>query len=419
MSRLRLLSTVFLVFFICWSSQGQDTLRVNLLQADSIFLSSSYQLLAASMNVEAERAQIIQARIYPNPVFTADLNAYDPQNQKAFHVGNTGQKAFQLEQLIILGGKRKAQIDLARTNAAIAELELQDLTQHLKFRLHSSLFALGQQVSVLRKYDRQLALLDSLLTAYRIQADKGNIPLSELVRLKGAYLKLNNDRAELNKEYFATQVVLQQLLQTSSVVKFRFSEGDIERYIRILSPDELIATARSNRPDLLIAVQNSTLAEQYLRLQKRTAVPDVEVFGNYDQRSGAFTDQVNVGFSIPLPLWDRNQGNIRSAKFRLQESDYLKEALLNEVNSEIRNGYALYAQTVSEYRKANEMYDSDFEFTVNGMTENFKKRNVSILEFIDFFEAYNEVLTELARIKTQLVTSAEELNLLVGKDIYR
>ncbi len=52
------------------------------------------------------------------------------------------------------------------------------------------------------------------------------------------------------------------------------------------------------------------------------------------------------------------------------------------------------------------------------MISNFQKRNVSIIEFIDFFEAYNEVQTELSRIKTQLVSSAEYLNLLTGKDIY-
>jgi cobalt-zinc-cadmium efflux system outer membrane protein len=86
--------------------------------------------------------------------------------------------------------------------------------------------------------------------------------------------------------------------------------------------------------------------------------------------------------------------------------------------SSLQNQYASYLQTVSEYRKALALYSEDFETTVKGMTNNFQKQNVSIVEFIDFFEAYNEVLTELARIKKQLVMSAEQLNLLIGKDIY-
>lgn len=399
--------------------KAEDTLRLNIWQADSIFLTKNYYLLASSMNIEEKKAQILQSRLYPNPVFTADLNAYDPENKKPFHVGNSGQKAFQLEQLIILGGKRKAQIEMAKTDASIAELEFQDLNQHLKFKLHSSLFALGQQETVLKKYDRQLSLLDDLLDSYKVQAEKGNLALSELVRLKGAYLKLNNDRAELFKDYFNTQADLQKLLQTGLVVQFRFSEEDIAKYVKVMDASELMDIAANNRPDLLIAKLNGKLSEQDLQFQKRSAVPDLAVFGSYDQRSGAFTDQVNIGFSVPLPFWNRNQGNIRSAQYRVQETDYRQRALSNEVDSEIRNGHALYNQTVSEYRKTLDMYDSSFELTINGVTENFRKRNISIIEFIDFFEAYNEVQTELARIKTQLVSSAEELNLLVGKDIYR
>ncbi len=66
------------------------------------------------------------------------LNAYDPQNDKVLHVGPTGQKSFQIDQLILLGGKRKSQIELARTDVAIAELEFQNLARQLKFKLHQA-----------------------------------------------------------------------------------------------------------------------------------------------------------------------------------------------------------------------------------------------------------------------------------------
>ncbi|MNY00683.1 hypothetical protein D3C86_1331890 [compost metagenome] len=90
----------------------------------------------------------------------------------------------------------------------------------------------------------------------------------------------------------------------------------------------------------------------------------------------------------------------------------------NEIVSRINNSYSYYIQTVSEYQKSLELYNDDFEKTVEGITLNFKKRNVSITEFVDFFESYNDVLAELMRIKTQLVISAEQINLLTGKDIY-
>jgi cobalt-zinc-cadmium efflux system outer membrane protein len=408
----------FILFLFTYSAKAQDTLKINLQQADSIFIANNFYLLASSMNIEAQKAQIIQAKLYPNPIFTADLNAYDPENNKPLHIGNKGQKVFQVEQLILLGGKRKLEIEMAKTNVRIAELEFQQLVRQLKFRLHSNLFTVGQQQFLLSRYNSQLALLDTLLSAYQIQADKGNIPLKDVVRLKGAYLKLNNNRAELLKQYYEAQTNLQTLLQTTSLIEFQFSEQDIVKYIKLNSLPELKNEALSNRPELLIIQQDKILAEQYLQYQKRLAIPDVNLFASYDQRGGAFNNQVNAGITIPLPFWNRNQGNIKSSQFKLKEADYNLQALQNEILSDLQNSYAYYSQTVSEYQKATTLYNQDFEITVKGMTDNFQKQNVSIIEFIDFFEAYNEVLTELARIKTQLVISGEQLNLLIGKDIY-
>lgn len=399
-------------------AQSSDTLYVNLRQADSIFLANNYYLLASSMNIEAGKARIIQARLYPNPVFTMDLNAYDPENQRAFHVGATGQKFFQLEQLILLGGKRKAEIELAKTDVEIAELEFQNLLRQLKFKLHTELMEIGQQQVLLNKYDAQLALLDSIITAYEVQVNKGNIPLKDFVRLKGMYLNLNNDRAELLKEHFSSQADVQVLLQTQNVVVFRFSDEDLKDYIKVKSLDELKSEALNHHPDLQIMRRNKDYADKYLKLQKRMAVPDMTVFTSYDQRSGAFNNQVNVGISMPLPFWNHNQGNIREARWKIRETGYLTDAMQLEVLSNLQNHFALYTQTVVEYQKATRLYNEDFDITFKGMSENFQKRNVSLIEFVDFFESYNLVLAELARMKTQLVTSAELLNLSIGKDVY-
>ncbi len=397
---------------------AQDTLRIDVQQANSIFLKNSFYLLASSMNIEARKAQVIQSKLYPNPIFTAEFNAYDVENNKVFHVGKTGQKSFQIEQLILLGGKRKKEIEMARTNTAIAELEFEQLTINLKYQLHSALFSAGQQESLLNKYNSHLELLDGLLSATQTQVDKGNIPIKEIVRLKGAYLKLNNDRAELLKDYFATQSTLQKILQVSSIVQFEFSENDIANYIKLIPLSELQSAATENRPELLIAQQNNLFMQQYLSYQKRLAVPDINLFVVYDQRGGTFHNEINSGISIPLPLWNRNQGNIKMAQFEVKESEYQIQAMENDIKTDIQNAFVYYTQTISEYTKANVLYNEDFEITINGMIDNFQKRNISIVEFIDFFESYNEVLNEVTRIKTQLVSSAEELNRLTGKDIY-
>jgi cobalt-zinc-cadmium efflux system outer membrane protein len=412
----RILFIIFTLF--SFFAKAQDTLKVNIQKADSIFLKNNFLLLASSMNIEAQKAQIIQAKIYPNPILTVDVNIYDPENNRAFHIGNTGQKFFQIEQLILLGGKRKTEIELAKTNAKIAELEFQQLLRQLIFRLHSNLFAIGQLQVLLVRYNEQLNLLETLLSSYEIQAQKGNISLKDVVRLKAAYLKLNNERAILLKEYSETQKSVQILLQTFSVVSFEFSESNISTYIQLKTLDEIKSEAKQNRPELQIIQNNKILAEQYLKHQKRLAVPDINVFANYDQRSGAFKNQINAGFAIPLPFWNRNQGNIKTSQFKSKEADYNLQTMEIEMYSELQIAFLLYTQTVSEYQKATSLYNADFETTINGMSDNFQKRNVTIIEFIDFFEAYNDAMNELTRIKTQLVISAEQINLLTGSNIF-
>jgi cobalt-zinc-cadmium efflux system outer membrane protein len=164
--------------------------------------------------------------------------------------------------------------------------------------------------------------------------------------------------------------------------------------------------------------QNKIQAQQYLLYQRRLAIPDVNLFASYDQRGGAFVNQVNAGISIPLPLWNRNQGNIRTSEYHLKQMDYYLQAMQQEKLSELQNNFALYRQAVADYNKASKLYNADFDLTFRGMSDNFRKRNVSLIEFVDFFESHNLVLAEVARMKTQLVTSAELLNLSIGIDIF-
>lgn len=400
------------------NAQAADTLKINLQQADSLFLVHNYYLLASSLKVEAQEAQIVQAKLYPNPIFSTLLTAYDPVNDKAFHVNSTGHKEFQLEQLLVLGGKRKSSIAIAELDAKIALLEFHWLVQQLKFQLHNDLYKLRQQQILLDRYSEQLSLLDTILTAHEAQVAKGNIPLQELVRLKGVYLNLNNERATLLTDYLQVQSNLQILLHTTKPVLFEHSKHDVDKYLKTQEFDRLLNEALVHQPNLLIAQQEVALASQHWQYQKRMAIPDINLFVGYDQRSGAFDNQINAGIAIPLPIWDRNQGNIKSSALRLKATQYLLEAHEIELIVELQNTLTVYEHAMSEYQKAMTLYNEDFDITFNGMLTNFKKRNISLIEFVDFFEAYNDVLAEMGRITTHLVQAAEQLNLLVGKEVF-
>lgn len=400
------------------SLHAADTLRVNLRQADSLFLASNYRLLTAALNVDAQRAQIVQARLYPNPVVTADLNALDPENERAFHVGRTGQMALQVEQLILLGGKRQAQVELAKTNTELAELELEDLMRHLRFELRKSYFAIGRHVFLLDRYTRQLEQLESLITAYSEQAAKGNVALKDLVRLKSEYLDLINVRAQIFEELFTEQATLQILLRTDRFVLPDTATAAYNRYISRFDDAFLLDAALSARPDYRATERLVAFSTQNTRLQRALAKPDVTVFGAYDQRSGAFVNQVNIGASMPLPVWNRNQGNIQSAKIGEQMAALGREELRTTIAVEIANRNRAYNQALAEYRKMLEIFNEDYDRILEGIADNFKRGNVNLVEFLDFFQAYTDALGTVSNVRQQLGLTAEHLNFLTATELF-
>lgn len=407
---------ILIIFSIHFSGWSNDTLRITIRQADSIFLAKNFDLLIAGLNIEQKKAEIIQARLYPNPVFTANLNAYDPDHKKAFHWGQTGQQAYQLEQLILLGGKRKSWIEIAQKQTDIAELEFEGLLKDLKFQLRSSFYYLDQQSALIEKYDAQIKMLTTIISAYEIQAAKGNVPLKDVVRLKGASLNLRGEKAELLRQYTEQLLKLQVLLQTDQIIKPAVDDQLFAQKVKILDEKTLIDEALANRPDFQVMQHYKELADLNLKMEKRMAIPDLNVFTSYDQRSGAFNNQIEAGFSIPLPLWNRNQGNIKIAELKKEQINYSVQQTELKLVTEVKAYLSMYNRAVRDYDVSSQLFSEDFDFTSKGMIESFQKGNIGLIEFVDFFESYNEALGDYSNIKVQLGIAAEQLNVIVGKE---
>jgi cobalt-zinc-cadmium efflux system outer membrane protein len=324
-----------------------DSIRLSIRAVDSLFLARNFDLLAGKMRIESQKALAIQARVFTNPVFTAEWNLYNPAKGKFLDVGEEGQKSFQLEQLLLLGGKRRNAMELAATNIRIAELEFEDLLRNLKFELHTSVYAYFEQQALLSSYNRQLVILDTVIRAYEELSVRGIVAARDLVRIKGTYLDLILSRAELMNTNQDLQVKLQTLLQLNAPLKPFIEERDYTGRIHSAKSDELTDLALRSRADYLLVVQNKVAAEQLINFQKSMAVPDLRVYGAYDQRGGAFVNQVNLGVSIPLPVWNRNRGNIQASRFQLREKEYSEAGLKSSIMAEVEASVLKYNQSVT------------------------------------------------------------------------
>ena len=396
----------------------QDTLRVSMEGAEKMFAEKNLLILAQSFQVEATKALEIQARLYPNAQISGEINAIDPQHEKYFNVGPQGQKAFQVQQLILLGGKRTKEMELARQNSMIASLEFEDLLRNLKLELHNTLYEVYFNHSAVSGFNKQLTLLDSIIVSYDRQAKKGNIPYKEVIRLKSIYIRINNEKTNFINDILDGQKKLQVLLQSTNYIA---PDVDINTWTKFEQQhpiDSLIDIALDQRPDYKISKANINYANLNLQYQKRLAIPDITLGGDYDQRGGAFINQVGLMFSMPLPLTNRNQGNIKAAEQQTKAVVTLEQQAKSEITAHVTNSWLALNRSVQEYTKARTMYNADFTTVFNGVSENFQKRNITLLEFVDFFESYNETVVNMNHIERQVALSAEQLNYSIAYPLY-
>ena len=393
---------------------------VTLQDCESQFLKNNLFLLASQYNIDASKALTIQARIWDNPSITAELNAYNPERNQYFDIGKQGQKAFGIEQLIYLGGKKRNEIKLAQTNEKLAELQFNDLLRTLKLQLRKSFFTVYYNKKSLETTDNQLAHIEDLISSYSVQVQKGNIPLRDLVRLQSLYLNFKNERMEVINENIEEEANLKLLLNSTESIVPDISKEEFNKYLVTIPfdlktfQDEAIA----NRPDYLAKQKDIESNEINVKWQKSLSIPDITVGANYDQRSGAFNKEANLTLGIPLPLWNKNKGNIKYAQTILEQSKIEKQNFDLQLQTEITSAWNKWDESRKNYVVIKPTVNSDFEAVYNGILTNFQKRNISLLEFTDFMESYNQASIQINELKKKVVLSGEELNSTINKDLF-
>ncbi|GEL11374.1 outer membrane protein, cobalt-zinc-cadmium efflux system [Flavobacterium glycines] len=409
-----------LLLLISLNQQISAQKTVTLEDCESQFLKNNLFLLASHYNIDAAKALTIQAHIWDNPTITASLNAYNPQRDQFFNVGQNGQKAFGIEQLIYLGRKKKNEIKLAQANEQLAELQFNDLLRNLKLQLRQSFYTVFYNSKKLETTDKQLSRLEELINSYSIQTQKGNLPLKDLVRLQSLYLNFKNERMEIVNNNIVEQSNLKLLLNETENIIPNVSNTEFNKYLKTIPFDikNLENEAITNRPDYLAKQKEIEANELNLKWQKSLSIPDITLGANYDQRSGAFQKETNLTLDIPLPLWNKNKGNIKYAQNILDQSKIEKQNFDLQIQTEITTAWNKWDESRKNYMLIKPTLNSDFETVYNGILDNFQKQNISLLEFTDFMESYNLATVQINELKKNLVLSAEELNKTINKDLF-
>ncbi len=420
-----------LLFFTFLSLAGNaqmpaDTANITLPQAEKIFLDSNLQLLAQKYNIDAQQALIIQARLWPNPNLSLNrgplIPIYDRQsNYPHSNFFLNSENSAGISQLILLAGKRNKQIKLAKANAQLAEYQFFDLLRTLKYTLRIDFFNIYYLQQSAKVYDVEIRALEQIVNAFAEQQGKGYISEKEVIRIRAQLYSFRNEYSDLINQIDDIQSELRLVLQLKPTVYINPFPDSIN--LKSLDPDKysfntLIDSAYINRTDLRIARTNTTINKLTYSYQKALAVPDLTASFSYDRQGSYATNFNAVGLSMDLPFFNRNQGNIRSARSMVDYATALQKTAEATVGENVaRSLQKAYVQN-KLYQSIDPSFSGDFERLMNEVLINYKKRNISILDFLDFYDSYKQNRVELNTIQFNRVNAFEDINFYTGTEFF-
>jgi len=252
MRSLKFIGCLFLaaqVFSLATGARSpDDTVAITLQQAEERFLKNNLQLLAARFNIDAAKAAVVQAELWNNPNISIEQNAYNKFTKRYFDVTKTGNTDIQLQQLILLAGKRDKQIRLAEINSQIAENSFYDLLRALKFELRTNFFDLYFLQQSLAFYNETIPNVRKTVAATEVIYQKRSILLSEVLRLKSLLFSLENERLGLLNQVSEIEHGMGVLLRdTSGSISYFVPQLDSNAIdslrVNALSLQDVLATA--------------------------------------------------------------------------------------------------------------------------------------------------------------------------------
>ncbi len=407
------------ILFSSSYTKAQDTLKISVEQIDSMFVQNSLVLLAENYNVEAKQFLIQQERLWNNPTISAEVSAYNWDTQKTIDVGQKGEKIFTAQQLILLAGKRDKRINIAKYEAQISEQEFYSLSRALKFQLRTSFYSLYFSQLTIHALEVQFKSLKETINSMETQYSKGNIPYKDLLRLEALQFELSNMLLQYRYSVEEELKTLRVLINSDKIISPIMNEKSLEKYkMDSIAIENLIDVGLMNRSDLKVQELTVEKSKWNYSLQKALSVPDLRIGGIYDQSGSYIQNYVGVNLTMDLPVFNRNQGNIKAARAEVERQKFYYTNKQLEVKNEIYMSIQKIKESETLYQSVDKKFAKGLIQINDGILENFRKKNISLIEFVDFFETYNGAINQLNGLNSKRIDAYEELNYNTGKELF-
>lgn len=403
-----------------------DTVRLTLPDAEQRFVQNNLLLLAQRYNITAAQALSAQARLIDNPTITLDQNAVQQAIHRQEAAGsnpdlNRNQVAVQVQQLFALAGRRRAAGRAQQQAAVVETYNLEDLVRNLRFQLRTTFYDIYYRQQTLRVYDNEIPQLRRTVDLYQGQFEKGNIALKEVIRLKAFLFTLESERLGLVTDQANSQADLHVLLRDSARSAYQpVANPDRIRNLSLagLPEQQLADTAVVRRADLLSRQAEVQRQQLNLRLQRAIATPDLAVGYSYDRLGSYFDNYNSITLGVAVPIFNRNQGNIAAAKAQIGQAQAQAAQQQLVVRRDVHEAYQVALRSDELYQHTSRD-TTPFSRLIDSIEQSYTKRLISIVEYLDFYEAYKNNVIQLNTLRANRMRAFESVNLSVGRTVLR
>lgn len=397
---------------------AQEKLTID--QAVQEAVKRNLSLLAEKFNLSVADAAIITARLRPNPIFSSGLDYLDifgtgfsPENSAGPTEFN-----FRTDFLLERGKKREKRIDLAEKSKAVGEAQLLNTTRLLILDVEAGCIDVLLAKANLSLAQENLKSFTDLVEINTARVAAGDLAEVELIRSRVAALQYRNAVMQAESKLKTARNRLQTLIGRPSFAPDFDVIGELTPKGDPAPVESLKTQALERRPDLMALKKDRERAAADLNLQQAQAKIDYTVGTQFHRQfNNATGSALGLFLSVPLPLFNKNQGEIERARQQTEQAGARIRAAEAEIRTDVENAYQQYLTArdlLSNIEK--DMLNQARE--VRDTTEySYRRGEASFVEFLDAQRAFNDTIQSYNEARAEFARSIYLIESATGKAV--
>ncbi len=386
------------------------------------FESANPRLRAGQMGIDESRAQEITAFLRPNPNFTLSTDGTQIAPFKGVWKPFLGtQFSPNLSYLRERQHKRELRLESAQKGTGIAISGQADLNRTLLFALRMAFIQTLQEKAIFDLAKENLSYYDHLLDVNRERYKAGAIAQVDLDRLELQRVQYESDLQTAEVNLRTAKIQLLALLNDRAPVEQFDVTGPYDFSTQIASLEEVRQMALDARPDLKAAMEaiDKAQTDHKLAIANGSTDPTLSAWYTYNPSfNNPFAHQtVGASVSIPLRIFDRNQGEKRRTELDIDRNEKLMEATRAQVFSDVDSAYATVNSTVILLQPYKDRYLQQASRVRDTIAFSYQHGAASLLDFLNAQAEYRSVQVNYLNLVASYLNATSKLNLAAGREV--